>query len=278
MKKISLFFAVMASLLFTFMTLPGKAQIIGNRMVREEVRNLSGNFQNIINNGPADIFIRQGKNVQIIVKADENIISLITTKIQDGTLSVGVKRGIRFAKTMQVIITVPHIQKLINNGSGDILFKTKFNEPKMYIGIYGSGDFTAGLEVKNLILKLNGSGDAQISGVHGKLMVDLYGSGDIKAGDLQLLDCSIKEGGSGDIQLSGKTSRLNLLCSGSGDIDASHLYAIAVKASGSGSGDIWVHPVQELEASLTGSGDLRYTGNPQLLKTRSLGSGDIIKR
>ncbi len=123
-----------------------------------------------------------------------------------------------------------------------------------------------------------GSGDITVNGIHGKLQLIVSGSGDVVADRLQLLNCSIKSMGSGDISIKGKTTALAIVASGSGDIDASQFTAISVKSSQLGSGDISVHPVEKLDAALTGSGDLTYYGNPAILKARSTGSGDIRKR
>jgi len=278
MKKEFSFGALLTGILIIFTTLSATAQIIGNRVVKEENREITNTFQIIRSTGPVDIILKQGPATAVVVRADANIIPYISTNVENGVLTVYTKRNIRFAKVMEVYVTAPDINQLSASGSGDILCKPVFKAPEMKITANGSGDVLANLESKNVILRGNGSGDIAVSGIHGSLQLVVNGSGDVKANGLQLLNCTIKSVGSGDISMYGKTNALAIVSSGSGDIDASQLTAVTVKATGSGSGDIAVRPVQKLDASLTGSGDLTYYGNPGVLKTQSTGSGDIRKR
>jgi hypothetical protein len=46
----------------------------------------------------------------------------------------------------------------------------------------------------------------------------------------------------------------------------------------SGSGNIALNVSKELDASISGSGDIRYSGNPPSVRTKVSGSGDISSR
>ncbi len=39
-----------------------------------------------------------------------------------------------------------------------------------------------------------------------------------------------------------------------------------------------IHAIDKLEATLAGSGDLDYTGNPTILKVIASGSGEVYKK
>ena len=278
MKNTFSLFAVMLSIFLVFTSISGTAQIIGNRLVKEESREISNSFQQIRSTGPVDIILKQGSVTTVVVRADANIIPYISTTVKNGTLTVSTKRNIRFAKVMEVYVTTPEINLISASGSGDVLCKDVFKAPGMKVMVSGSGDVSANLESKDVIIKLSGSGDVTVNGIHGSVQMVVSGSGDVKAGRLQLMKCTVKNEGSGDIFLYGKTAALAIVSAGSGDIDASQLMAVDVKATNSGSGDIAVHPIQKLYAALAGSGDLTYYGNPAALKTQSTGSGDILKR
>jgi len=280
MKKRFVYYASLLSLMLLFTTIATtEAQIIGNKQVKDETRALAGNFHTIISNGSVDVILTQDPETKIVVRADANLIPLVTTQVKDDVLTIGVKRNSWFtAKTMKVFVSAPHIQKIQSQGSGDIDIKPTFVEAAMNISIRGSGDLTANLQTKNLVLQVRGSGDAQISGIQGELQLSLTGSGDIDARNLQLQSCAIKSAGSGDITLEGKTAQLTIVSAGSGDLDASDLVSVVVNATNAGSGDIKVHPIQKLQVSLAGSGNLTYLGKPDILKTKSAGSGEIRRR
>lgn len=278
MKNTISLFAVMLSIVLVFTSISGTAQIIGNRQVKEENREISNSFQQIRSAGPVDIILKQGAVTTVVVRADANIIPYISTQVENGILTVSTKRNIRFAKVMEVYVTTPAINQLSVSGSGDVRCKDVFKAPNLKITASGSGDISANLKAKEVIVKVTGSGDVTVNGIHGGLQLIVNGSGDVEAGRLQLMKCTVKSVGSGDISLYGKTASLEIASVGSGDLDASQLPAVVVKVTGSGSGDILVHPIQKLDAALAGSGDLTYYGHPAALKTKSTGSGDIRKR
>jgi hypothetical protein len=278
MKKTASIFYLAFILLFLLPVQYTKAQLFANGPVREEVRTVNGNIQTIVNNGPVDLIIKQGSKTSLIVRANSRLIPFVTTRFDEGKLSIGMKKHFSFNGTLQVILTVPHFQKLINSGSGDVVFSNRFKAHKLFLGLYGSGDLTAQLQVNELHVKLSGSGDAYLSGVHGKFTAEVNGSGNLKAKDLQLEACYVKGNGSGDIQLAGKSSEFILISAGSGDTDASDMLTASVKAKMAGSGDVSVHVSEQLDVSLSGSGDLRYSGSPKTIKSQTLGSGEVIRR
>lgn len=107
--------------------------------------------------------------------------------------------------------------------------------------------------------------------------LSIAGSGDF-SGEL---DCtgavSMNVSGSGDLSPSGKCKNLNLSISGSGDFIGGRLQAESVKIAIAGSGDASVYASEELDASVSGSGDIRYAGNPKKVNKKVSGSGEIQK-
>ncbi|RLD44441.1 MAG: hypothetical protein DRI89_03145 [Bacteroidetes bacterium] len=251
------------------------AQVRGNGNVVSEDRNVSS-FTSIEVNNSADIYITEGNSNTIIVKTDENILPIITTKVSDGVLKVSNSKSFRSAEVLEVYVSMKNIDKLSSSGSGDI-YCEGVSGTDVYVRLNGSGDFKADFSVKNLELKLNGSGDAEVRGVRGALQIYISGSGDVEAEDLQLESCTMKMMGSGDIKLRGSTAKLTVRQSGSGDVNAYNLKAVEVTVSNSGSGDMVVHAIENLDVSLNGSGDVTYTGSPRV-NIESHGSGEVYKK
>ncbi len=253
------------------------AQTKGSGNIKSQDRNVDA-FIGIKNTCSADLFITQG-SPSVTVKADDNLLNLIETEVEDGVLVIGVKgRGFRYSKVLEVHISTPSLEKIKNSGSGDTKFKGTFKANDLYIGLSGSGDLDGHFDATNLEVKVNGSGDTDISGVAGKLKVSVSGSGDVDAEGLKLEDCYIKNSGSGDISLEGKTNLLTVNLHGSGDLDGYNLTAVGAKISNSGSADITLNVVETLQVTLNGSGDLTYRGNPEKVDVRSNGSGEVYKR
>ncbi|RLD35388.1 MAG: hypothetical protein DRI88_02095 [Bacteroidetes bacterium] len=237
-----------------------------------------GEFTGIDQETFADIYISPGDITTVTVKADEDVIDRLITKVEDGVLKISSKGNFRMVKVFEVHITMSRIDLIKNSGSGDIKCTGGLPGKDVEININGSGDLDADLQVINLELKINGSGDVNLSGVKGDLQVIASGSGDLFADELQLENCRVSMTGSGDSKLSGSSVQLTVTQNGSGDLNARQLKAVDADIRNTGSGDCSVQAVNKLSASLNGSGDLYYYGAPEKVSVVANGSGEAHKR
>jgi hypothetical protein len=125
------------------------------------------------------------------------------------------------------------------------------------IGVLGSANVGSSNQIQtdNLSLNLTGSGDLRIN---------------VKATNV---DAAVA--GSGDIYVEGSATNLNGSVAGSGDLMAAKLLAENVKIEVAGSGDAAVNVSKSLDASVAGSGDIKYVGNPATRNVNIVGSGSI---
>lgn len=103
----------------------------------------------------------------------------------------------------------------------------------------------------------------------------ILGSGDIHVTGLKAGNMDAGVTGSGDLTLTGAVDRLSAKITGSGDVRAGDLAAKSVRVTVTGSGDATIRATEELDASVTGSGDVHYFGNPPQVRKNVIGSGDI---
>jgi len=268
---------LLSIIIVLFFAITLQAQIRGNGHVEEQSRTLSG-FNAITSTSSVDVYAKQGNTFSVVVRADGNLLNYVKTEVKNNTLIISVTKSIWRAKTLEVHITMKNLQKVVLTGSGDFYSESPFVTQNLQFILTGSGDAKATLEAKNVQIKVSGSGDVDVSGIRGNLGIEVNGSGDVTATGLQLETCSLKVTGSGDVELKGRTNQLTMVVAGSGDITAGGLAAVSVNARNTGSGDAFVNAIDKLEVSLSGSGDLGYTGNPTVLKVSAAGSGDVYRR
>lgn len=195
-------------------------------------------FSSVILDISADVFITQGDAQQVTVEAQENILDLIDTEIESGVWEIDFDRlCVRNHDPIRIFITLPEINRLEINGSGEIISENVLKGENLRLEIDGSGDMD--IAVENLFV------DARISG-------------------------------SGNIKLEGITEEVGFRVSGSGDILAFNMPCVRADAEISGSGSIEVSVSDFLRARISGSGDIRYRGNPEL-DTNVSGSGSVKK-
>ena len=121
------------------------------------------------------------------------------------------------------------------------------------IDVHGSSDVRSDDVFDEL--STGGSGSITVSGINGKK-----------------LDLAIS--GSGTITIRGTCSELNASLSGSGDLNGKELTANEADLKVSGSGSATITAISKLIANVSGSGEIRYGGKPNVESSIS-GSGSV---
>jgi hypothetical protein len=105
--------------------------------------------------------------------------------------------------------------------------------------------------------------------------VTLSGSGDIHVSGLNSDTFTANLTGSGNITGAGSANTVNVSLSGSGNVYCDKVTAKNATATLRGSGNITVYASESLNASIPGSGSIRYSGNPSRVDQKVTGSGII---
>lgn len=115
-----------------------------------------------------------------------------------------------------------------------------------------------GLGCENVTLKGNGSGNLTFNGFVGKKFNATLTS-------------------SGNVSLSGNADEVNVTSTGSSNFDAISLPAKKAKVVNNGSGTISVSASSNLDATITSSGKVVYSGTPKI-KIQNTGTGQLEKK
>ena len=101
------------------------------------------------------------------------------------------------------------------------------------------------------------------------------GSGNFHVKGVKASNMDVGITGSGDITIIGGVDQLMGQITGTGNLHGGDLTAKRVHVTVTGSGNANVLATEELDASVTGSGDVRYSGNPPKVEKNVTGSGNI---
>jgi hypothetical protein len=206
-------------------------------------RHLTG-FHAISASASFDIYITQGSTESVKIEAPADVINRIITEVNGDVLKIHTKNN-HFSwggwfnnshKKMVIYVTVKSIHAIDISGSSDVFFKEGINADKMELSVSGSGDVIGKLNAKSLETRVSGSGD---------------------------------------IKLAGNAQTATIRMNGSGDFSGRDFVTAVTMVSISGSGDATVNASQKLDARVSGSGDIRYAGNPKQVSKSTSGSGDI---
>ncbi len=205
-----------------------------------DTRNVSS-FDEVSVSGSLDVYLERGNNESVRIEVRGIDPSEIRTEVSGRKLKIYRQNRIRWGGNVKgkIYITYRNLQGLQSSGSSDI---------------YGDGHIDAD-----------------------RFKIGCSGSGNITLDDLNAEELDVHISGSSDIRLVGSVGSQELHISGSGDYDAFDLKCEKTTISISGSGNADVVAQKSLKVSVSGSGNIRYIGNPDYLDTSSSGSGSIRK-
>ena len=217
----------------------GSKRVKGNGNTTTQNRSIS-DYDDIQCAGSLDYILVSGKEGEIILKGESNLLEYINTEVKGDKLIIKTENGISLKpsgnKTIKITIPFEELTNISLSGSGDLWNEDVLQMEKLSTSITGSGDVV--LEVKT-------------SSIEGKVT------------------------GSGDLTLKGSTESLSARVTGSGDFHGFDLDSKNTDVAVTGSGDAKVVSTQNLKARVSGSGDIRYKGNPKKEDTKVSGSGSI---
>jgi hypothetical protein len=212
-------------------------QVQGSGKVQRETRDVA-HFSGLAMSLPGNVEIRSGSGREgLTIEADDNLLPLIETVVEDGTLQIRPKRNMNLrTRNLKVVVQARAIDRLALAGSGNI-----------------DADVVRG----------------------GRVRFDVGGSGSVKVRRIEGESVSVNLGGSGNLKAVDGTARsMSILIGGSGTVDLARVRAekASVTLAGSGDATLWVRDSLNLIAA--GSGNANYYGDPQVSKT-VVGSGNV---
>lgn len=236
-----------------------------------------GKFTSIRSSSSVDIIVEQTGKYELEVRAAEKYFEYIKTEVNNGELNIYIKGSLNYSGQIAIYIQVKDLNAVVISGSGDFSTKGVLVAPAFSFRVSGSGDFFADLNSKNVIGSLSGSGDAKLSGITESVDIQQSASGDLSLRGLHLISAKLKMSGSGDSIFSGSSDYFELSQFASGDFSGKDFSVENAKIRKSSSGDASIHVEKTLDLSISGSGDLFYSGKPDITNLRVTGSGNIIR-
>ena len=213
-------------------------QVRGDRNVMSEQRDVSS-FDAIQVEGALDVYLTQGEQETITVKADENLLDVIRTEVSGGTLRIYPEKNIKNAKSTQVYVTLNTLRDLAISGASDVESEGVIMAEELVLTVSGASDVVLEIRAESLVSKFSGACDANLSGEVVSLTISASGACDVAAYDLVAQDCQV---------------------------------------TSSGASNVDVHATQTLDAVASGSSDISFEGDPEILQQKSGTASDISKR
>ncbi len=199
-------------------------------------------FSGVNVKGNIDLVYMNAKEyyVEIVGKNASDVV----TAVEDNVLQVYHNKAKNWVasewntlgKGLKVYVHAPSLNLLASAGSGNIQIEGILKADQLNIKMDGAGNVVGQINVGKFKLENNGSSNIRLKGGVDQAVVNSNGSGNIQCFDLVIDKCTISKSGSGNAQLTVNVS---------------------------------------LQASISGSGNFTYKGNPKDINTSSAGIGKI---
>jgi hypothetical protein len=189
----------------------------------------------------AEIILQPGEEETVEIEADDNLLPQLSTEVLAGRLTIknietDWKSSVNPSQPVKITITASDINEIALPAP---------------VGNLAVND----LQTDTLKLVLSGGAQVRLN----QIQVDLLDS------DLS---------GAGDIQASGTAEEVRLILSGLGNFNAAELKSNQATVELSGMGDATVQVQEELTATLTGAGSIKYFGHPHVERNVT-GAGSV---
>lgn len=230
------------ALLFIVSTIHAQRRIKGNGNVTTIIRT-TADYDAVKFAGSFDYVLVSGTEGKIKIEGEENLLQYIITEVKNGALSIRTENKINLQtsrnKTIKITVPFEDINTVSLTGSGEVWNENTISTTHFNASITGSGDATLVVKATSIDASVTGSGDLTLKGQTNSLKTGVTGSGDYKGFDLLANDVEVSVNGSGAAKV---------VCNG------------------------------HLKARVSGSGDIKFSGNPKTEDSNVAGSGSIRKQ
>lgn len=193
----------------------GDSIVTGSGRVVRQARPV-GDFRRLKAQGATNVQIRAGAAPSLVIEADDNLIPFITSNVSGQTLVLDTRGSFRTRNPIRVYLTVPDIEHVATNGSGNVIVDGVANR-RLELVTRGSGNLRARGRTGELKVIVQGSGNANMRGLESaRAEVRVMGSGNAWVSTSGAV--SAHSHGSGNVFVGGTPSSVDVTEAGSGRV------------------------------------------------------------
>jgi hypothetical protein len=168
--------------------------------------------------GASDVAVQVGQGQAVEVRADDNLVQRITTKVVDGALVIATRGSFKAVSPMAIEVTVPELEAVTLSGSGAVRVDG-VDARQFQARLPGDGVLTVSGKVDRLDATLAGTGDAQLQELVARdVVAAVPGTGRLQVHATRSLDASVP--GTGAIFYTGDPGDVKESVTGTGAIVA----------------------------------------------------------
>ena len=215
-------------------------------------------FNSIVNETVVDLEIMQGNSQLVIVEGHENMIDELELKVSKGELTVDLVKGCYNNVKLKVYITIPNLEAVTVESTGDVKMGGFNNLQSLYIGVKSTGDLKCEgtlIVDKTLEIESESTGSILLNTLTDEVLTYMSGTGNVTIG--------------------GSCNSQTVELSSTGSYRGFDLDSETCEVRNSGVGDAKVYVTDQLDVRISSVGSVYYMGDPTVSVTDT-GVGDLV--
>lgn len=211
----------------------------GNGKVTTETRTVDNNFSKVDVSRGLTVTLEQASNYEVVVEADENLLTHITTHVENGTLIISTDQNIDEAKAKNVHVKLPSLTALTTTSGSSTSTKNTFTGTDIVVKTSSGSASTLNFEIDNI-------------------------------------KCEASSGSA--LTLKGKALQFNVAASSGSALNAKNLLVNDVKAEATSGSTLSVHPIISLKSHASSGSNITYVGDPKSVTKEESSGGSVSKQ
>jgi hypothetical protein len=189
--------------------------LVGSGTLASQTRDVPA-FAAVELTGATNVTVGVGGATSVVVSGDDNLLSHVTTEVEDGMLAIGTEGSFQTTAPLSVTVSTPSLDAVELTGSGEVVV-TGVEGPSFDATLSGSGVLLATGMADRLDATLSGSGDLRLEElVASQASAVVSGTGRLDVHATESLDASVT--GAGEIVYRGEPVHLTESVTGTGTI------------------------------------------------------------
>jgi len=211
----------------------------GNGKVITQTRTVDNNFSKIDVSRGLTVTLEQARNYEVVVEADENLLTHITTHVENGTLIISTDQNIDEAKAKNVQVKLPSLTALTTTSGSSTSTKNTFTGTDIVVKTSSGSASNLNFEIDNI-------------------------------------KCEASSGSA--LTLKGKALQCNVAASSGSALNAKNLLVNDVKAEATSGSTLSVHPIISLKSHASSGSNITYEGDPKSVTKEESSGGSVSKQ
>ncbi len=204
-KRVQFLASILLISLVSVSCIPMGPSIKGNGNVVTEERNLDS-FDKVIASRGVNVYLSQGETQKVVIKADENLIDVIQTEVNDSTLKIFSSANVRKAKSFKVFVTVPNYSEIKTNSGSNVYSETIIKSEELVLTCSSGSNMKMKTDAGKLTAKVSSGANIKLRGSAKTFRGRASSGANLMAEKLVAGDCIVKAGSGANLWITVKNS------------------------------------------------------------------------